>query len=197
MASVTVFAERISEGESSRYALGAFDDPNAALTAAARHVDAELIDLFQPGQSAKELFDQWTTFGEEAFLSPDDARPPFSARDFARLRCLTHTGDESRPLLFEAACTDRINTASGFSSPPKQWRFRVRAPETYAGAEHLLERATRVLYDDMSRQTLLSDGSTYTLLQVEWRLLGEEDLSGPAPAVVYAVQPDGSFLRSE
>jgi hypothetical protein len=197
MAAITVFAERFSEGEPSRYRIGEFDSYNEALTVAARRVDAELLELHKPGQSARELMELWTTFGEDTFLVPDDAHYPFSALDFVRLRCLTHTGDPTRPLLYEVVCTDRINTATGFSSPPQQWQFRVRAPETYAGAEHLLRRATEVLYEDMSQQAMLSDGSTYTLLHFETHLLSAEEAAQAAlPAVSYTVQPDGSFQKA-
>lgn len=196
MGTVIVFAEDFSDRESGRYKVGEFDSYNDALTFAARRVDKGLKEMLTRAQSARNLMDQWTMFGEDVFLVPDDAETHFSALDFVRLRALFHTNDTSRSLVYDVVCTDRINTSSGFSSPPSQWRFRVNAPATYKGAEYLLRRATDVLYDDMSRKAQESDGSTYTLLEMEAKLLTPEELEETtAPAVIYSIQLDGSFQR--
>ncbi|MGC4046384.1 MAG: hypothetical protein QM758_21545 [Armatimonas sp.] len=196
MATITVFAEDMSDRESGRYKVGEFDSYNEALTFAARRVDAGLVELLSPGQSARDLMDQWTHFGEDVFLVPDEAANRFSALDFVRLRTLAHTNDSSRPLVYDVVCTDRINTSSGFSSPPSQWEFWVYAPATYSGAEYLLRRAIDVLYEDMSQKARLSDGSTYTLLQTEIFLLSDEEtVRNTPPGVRYSIQLDGSFQR--
>ena len=58
----------------------------AAVAAAQARVEVCLDEFFVAGISAAELWQQWSLFGEDVFLRPDDGAPPFSAMDYARVR---------------------------------------------------------------------------------------------------------------
>jgi len=194
-----VFARAFFKGEESRRKVGEFPTHDAALTAAAERVLGDLWAIFSSGQSAKDLFDLWKTLGDDVAVVPDDQTAPFSATDCARLMVLQVTLDESRPLTLEVTCTDCLNFSSGFSSPPKQWVFWVKAPATYAGATTPLRRATEYLYCEMSRPALQSEGSSYTLLEMTVRELSEDEVmqgrQAPPHKTVYVVQGDGAFVE--
>ena len=69
--------------------VGSFATRADALAAAQARVEAGLAELFVAGRSADDLFRQWSLFGEDVFLLPDDGEPPFSAMAYARAR--SHT----------------------------------------------------------------------------------------------------------
>ena len=196
--SFRVFAKAFSNSEDN-HELGQFTDYQEALTAAAVRVRDDLLVLASAGQSAKQLFDVWKVRGSDVTIVPDDAQRPFSATDFVRLITLQITGDDGRPLFLEVTCTDRLNFASGSSSPPKQWVFWVKAPATYTDATHLIRRATEYLYEEMSRPALETEGSSYTLLDLTVRELTEsqakEVMGNTANKAVYVIQNDGSFTQ--
>ncbi|MBS1809398.1 MAG: hypothetical protein JST84_14665 [Acidobacteria bacterium] len=67
--------------------VGAFATRAEALRAAQARVDECLREFHAAGISAEELLRQWSLFGEDVFLLPDEDAQPFSAMDYARLRC--------------------------------------------------------------------------------------------------------------
>lgn len=93
--------------ESERYKLGDFSDYEQALAACMRLVDAFLDAHCRPGMSTKQLFELYTSFGEDPFVVPAGASAvrkttagqpeptasttgdasAFSAWDYARRRC--------------------------------------------------------------------------------------------------------------
>ena len=54
--------------------------------AAQARVEACLKEFFTPIISAEDLFQQWSLFGEDVFLIPDEGEPPFSAMAYAKER---------------------------------------------------------------------------------------------------------------
>ena len=74
--------------EAERYKLGEFETVEAALAAARALVDDDLTSRYQPGMSAAELYQLYTSFGLDPFIVGDDAPAcRFSAWDYARQRC--------------------------------------------------------------------------------------------------------------
>jgi len=69
------------------YQHGTFETYHDAVTACRRIVDEFLTAHDKPGQVAAELYALYTSFGEDPFISPDDADPSFSAWTYARQRC--------------------------------------------------------------------------------------------------------------
>ncbi|HEV3315544.1 MAG TPA: hypothetical protein VG488_01195 [Candidatus Angelobacter sp.] len=72
--------------ESARYKLGEFADCQSAIAACKRIVD-EFLDRAGPSGIAEELFKQYTTFGEDPWISSEDPDCKFSAWNYARERC--------------------------------------------------------------------------------------------------------------
>ncbi len=180
--------------------LGEYPDHNAALTGAANFVLNNLLDIHQYSDSAKALYDRWLVEGIDLKIEPDEA-VPFSAINFVRLIVLQVTRDYSHPLWFEVTCLDQLVFPSGNASQPKEWKFFVKAPATYEGegVEELLRRATDSVYEDMSRKSRASDGSSYGLISLSARNVNlddiEEAVSEPG-STLYYVQNDGSFSTS-
>jgi hypothetical protein len=75
------------QDEDERYQLGTFASYDEAVAACRRIVDDFLALHFTPGMSADDLFRQYTGFGEDPFVSPDEHDPRFSAWTYARQRC--------------------------------------------------------------------------------------------------------------
>ncbi len=74
--------------ESERYRLGEFDDYESALSACMELVDSFLLTAYAAGvTSADELYRQYTTYGEDPFIVPEDKDHPFSAWGYAKQRC--------------------------------------------------------------------------------------------------------------
>lgn len=74
--------------EEERYEHGSYSSLEAATVAAQAIVDEFLVEARQPGMTAGELFDQYTSFGEDPFIvAPGESRVLFSAWDYARRRC--------------------------------------------------------------------------------------------------------------
>src|SRR5687767_14905910 len=57
-----------------------------ALEAAKALVDSGLLELWTPGMAPEHLLTQWTVFGEDVYLVPDDGPTRFSAMEYARMR---------------------------------------------------------------------------------------------------------------
>jgi hypothetical protein len=74
--------------EDERYELGAFANLDAALAAAQAVVDNYLAAAYSPGMTPRDLFENYTTFGEDPFiLAPDHNGVSFSAWEYAKQRC--------------------------------------------------------------------------------------------------------------
>ena len=72
--------------ESERYKHGEFDDCQSAIAACKRIVD-EFIEGVDNNVSADDMFEQYTTFGEDPWVLSRDAGCKFSAWTYARERC--------------------------------------------------------------------------------------------------------------
>ncbi len=69
-----------------RYTLGNFDTLEDAIKAAKAIVDDYLSSAFNPGMNADDLYQSYTSFGEDPFIiGPLPAN--FSAWEYARTRC--------------------------------------------------------------------------------------------------------------
>jgi hypothetical protein len=78
----------MDEDERSEY--GVFDSIEAAAAACRQIVDRSLQHLYKPGMTAAELYDQYTSFGDDPFIVPlggGGAPARFSAWGYARDRC--------------------------------------------------------------------------------------------------------------
>jgi hypothetical protein len=65
--------------------LGEFEDMEAAIAACQRFVDRSLDEC--GSGSAGDLFSQYCSFGEDAWIISDDPACKFSAWDYAKQRC--------------------------------------------------------------------------------------------------------------
>ena len=74
--------------ESERYKLGTFETCEKALAACKRIVDEFLEEGYKEGKSFSELMKQYLLFGDDPFIVTSDKTCSFSARDYARKRCL-------------------------------------------------------------------------------------------------------------
>jgi hypothetical protein len=87
-----------SMDEDARYELGTFATLDAAIAAARALVDDYLETARKPGMTARELFENYTMFGEDPFIvglgQPGES---FSAWEYAKRRCeeLCGLGDDS------------------------------------------------------------------------------------------------------
>ena len=76
--------------DSERYELGEFSLLEEAIEASKKLVDEYLTSAYQPGMNAKDLFESYTSFGEDPFIvssSTDGLKADFSAWDYAKKRC--------------------------------------------------------------------------------------------------------------
>ncbi len=72
--------------KSERYKLGEFDDCLSAVAACKQIVD-ECLNACDSRKGAQEMFKQYTTFGEDPWVSSDDPDCKFSAWGDAKERC--------------------------------------------------------------------------------------------------------------
>jgi hypothetical protein len=73
---------------SERYEHGTFASEAEALASAKRIVDEFLHREYHPGMTAKQLYEKYTSFGEDPFITSDDGRRlDFSAWEYAKQRC--------------------------------------------------------------------------------------------------------------
>lgn len=74
--------------EDDGYRQGAYTDAAAAIEHCRMLVDQYLEAARKPGMSAAQLWDSYTSFGEDPFIRSVDVPPVrFSAWDYARDRC--------------------------------------------------------------------------------------------------------------
>ena len=82
----------MDEGE--RYTLGSFPTAQEAIEAARRIVDDYLVSAHRPGMTAKELFESYTSFGEDPFIVGEGSgRVVFSAWGYAKAQCAKMCGE--------------------------------------------------------------------------------------------------------
>jgi hypothetical protein len=65
---------------------GTFDSYDGAVLRCQAIVEASLLHAYRPGISADELFEAYTSFGDDPSISPSPEER-FSAWDYARRRC--------------------------------------------------------------------------------------------------------------
>jgi len=75
------------QDEYERYQLGQFETYAEGLTACRRIVDDFLAAHHVPGMTAADLYQQYTAYGEDPWISPADTEPRFSAWTYAGERC--------------------------------------------------------------------------------------------------------------
>lgn len=76
------------QDETEEYIAGIYATAEEALSEAKRIVDVSLRACVKPGRTADELYDLYTTFGEDPYIVAMDDSPElsFSAWDYARTR---------------------------------------------------------------------------------------------------------------
>ena len=74
--------------ESERYEHGSFATAEAAVVAARAIVDTYLKSAYRPGMTAEQLFESYTSFGEDPFIVGEGVeKVAFSAWTYAKERC--------------------------------------------------------------------------------------------------------------
>jgi hypothetical protein len=76
--------------EDAQYVAGRYESYDAAVAACRRLVDSSLAAHHEPGMTAAELYDTYTSFGDDPFIVALDDAPMgerFSAWDYAKERC--------------------------------------------------------------------------------------------------------------
>lgn len=173
-----------------------------ALIHCAKAMKANLAELVAPELNAKELFTRWQQVGSGYRIHPEESHAPFSDIDYARLFVMRLTNDYSHPLFLEVSTIDCLRTVSGITSPKKDWRFWIKAPSTYQGEglDALMQAGTQALYDEMSKQSMAADGSSYMLLEMTYKEVDADEalsaMKADPNAIVYFVQNDGSFGKN-
>jgi hypothetical protein len=74
--------------ENERWEYGTFATAEEAIAACRRLVDESLVGEYRPGMTATQLYDRYTSFGDEPFIvaPAGSAKVDWSARDHARSR---------------------------------------------------------------------------------------------------------------
>ena len=72
--------------ESARIKIGDFDECQSAVEVCKRMVDKFLAGCDSNG-TAEEMFEYYTSFGEDPWIASKDANCKFSAWDYAKERC--------------------------------------------------------------------------------------------------------------
>ncbi|MFN7973488.1 MAG: hypothetical protein U0166_14255 [Acidobacteriota bacterium] len=179
MSTYAVYRRPLGDPDGVPAKLGDYARYEDAMTAATDYQRQELRalhDEIDPAPDNAVLYEAWLAKGTDLFIDPDPSPIKFSVMDTGPIFILWTTGDTSRPLLFDVLCTDALQFASGGRSVPKQWRIFIKAPATYARAEHLLRRGVEMLYDDMSATALQAEGSSYCLLGCDIRPIDAAEL---------------------
>jgi hypothetical protein len=76
---------------------GTFQTSEEALAACRRLVDQSLREEYRAGISAKDLYDRYTSFGNDPFIVVTDGaddRAKFSAWEYAKGRCRVICGEQ-------------------------------------------------------------------------------------------------------
>jgi hypothetical protein len=82
-----------------RYAHGEFETLEAAVDAAKKIVDDDLLHHYEPGMTPNDLYGRYKMFGEDPWVS-GAMEIPFSAWDYAKARCeiiCSATGRQIQP----------------------------------------------------------------------------------------------------
>jgi len=69
-----------------RYTHGEFETLEVAVEAAKKIVDDDLLQYYEPGMSASDLYGRYKMFGNDPWVS-GAKEIPFSAWDYAKARC--------------------------------------------------------------------------------------------------------------
>lgn len=80
--------------ESERYKLGTFGTCEDAVAACMKMIDEFLEEGYKNGKSFKDLMEEYLFFGDDPFIVSKDKTCVFSARDYARKRCLELYGED-------------------------------------------------------------------------------------------------------
>ena len=83
--------------EEARWTVGECEDHEVAVQMAMRVVDEELKELYVPGMSASDLFQQHLHFGHDAYIIGEDPQHRFSGHEYARKRCAEICRGGTRP----------------------------------------------------------------------------------------------------
>ena len=75
------------QDESERYKQGEYETYEEAVKVCKEIVDSELLHAYGEGTSAADLYDSYTSFGEDPFIRPSPEGQRFSAWEYARQRC--------------------------------------------------------------------------------------------------------------
>ena len=81
--------------ESSSYTSGEFDSYEAAEAHCRNVVDTSLVEAYEDGMTAKELFESYKHFGEDPRILPSADEGRFSAWAYAKERCPMICGEVS------------------------------------------------------------------------------------------------------
>ena len=74
--------------ESEKYEKGEYESYDAAVAVCKLMVDDYLVGHYRPGMSAEDLFDSYTSFGEDPSVVPvPEGADRFSAWTYAKKRC--------------------------------------------------------------------------------------------------------------
>ena len=77
-----------------RYHLGEFESLDAAVAKCKEIVDEFLSANYEPDMTADRLYTLYQHFGEDPFIVGDESGVPFSAWEYAKLRCGEICGGE-------------------------------------------------------------------------------------------------------
>ena len=85
----TVFVDDNShyQDESERYKKGDYPTAKAAVAACKKNVDDYLSAAYREGMSASELYQSYTSFGEDPFVVSESGRTRYSSWAYAKERC--------------------------------------------------------------------------------------------------------------
>ena len=81
--------DNFDHGESSLTPVWAYDTLDEAIADCKARVDRWLMSQLEPGMGAKQLYDSYTTYGDDPWIlgPPPSKGVLFSAWDYARERC--------------------------------------------------------------------------------------------------------------
>jgi hypothetical protein len=80
-----------------RYTHGEYQTLEAAIKEAKEIVDSYLSSAYTPGMSAEDLYQSYTSFGDDPFIvGPEDSK--FSAWDYAKAQCEVLCTPVARPV---------------------------------------------------------------------------------------------------
>ncbi len=75
------------QDEPERYKQGEYETYEEAVKVCKEIIDGELLHVYGEGTSATDLYDSYTSFGEDPFIRQSPGGQRFSAWEYARQRC--------------------------------------------------------------------------------------------------------------